>query len=441
MLAAPWRPWAAVLTLVCALGLAGCGGSSDAHDTPTAGAGDTATATALVGTPSPSGPDPTGPTGTATREPAPAGGPPAASFEVAFPGLPALEKPVQMIEVPGQRWMIVALQQGRILGFPKDGPYSEPTTVYDRRAATAATGNELGLLSIALDPAFEENAYFYVYYSASGAQLTTRLSRFRTTGSGPTLRADESSELVILEVRQPFANHNGGTIAFGPDGMLYLGLGDGGSGGDPRGFGQDRSSLLGSIIRLDVREASAAEPYRVPPDNPFVGVTGMRPEIWAYGFRNPWRMSFDPETGLLWAGDVGQNRFEEVNVVHAGGNHGWNIMEGSACFEPQSGCDTAGLELPVAEYGIAGSRECAVTGGVVYHGTAIPSLRGYYLYADYCSGRAWALHAATAAAGERAEPIVLWPSGPTIPSLAVDADGKLYFLSFDGQIYRVIAAE
>ncbi|GAB4333293.1 MAG: PQQ-dependent sugar dehydrogenase [Dehalococcoidia bacterium] len=360
---------------------------------------------------------------------------------MAFPGLPALPRPIQMVELPGQAWMLVALQEGRIVAFPKHGPYANPVTVYDRRTTTSTSGNEMGLLSIALDPAFDANGYLYVYYSPTGPARTTRLSRFATAGTGADFRVDESSELPLLVIPQPFPNHNGGTIAFGPDGLLYLGLGDGGSGGDPRGYAQDRSILLGSIIRIDVRDATEPDPYAIPPDNPFVGSADARPEIWAYGLRNPWRMSFDPETGLLWAGDVGQNRIEEVDIIRRGGNYGWNIMEGSDCFQPRTGCDTTGLELPVAEYGIASAAECAVTGGFVYRGTAVPALRGWYVYGDYCTGRTWALDAAAAARGEPVEPVLLWESGPTISSFATDSAGELYFLSFDGQIYRVTAAE
>lgn len=428
------------------LASAACGGSNGEGEspTPTPAATEIATPTptppAATGSPTP-GPSPTSTsTATTTPESMPSG-PAEAALAVAFPGLPALPRPIQMVEIPDQGWMLVALQEGRIVAFPQGGPYGDPVTVYDGRTETATSGNEMGLLSIALDPSFGANGYLYAYYSPTGATRTTRLSRFETSGAGDGFRVDESSELPILVVHQPFANHNGGTIAFGPDGMLYLGLGDGGSGGDPRNYAQDRSVLLGSIVRIDVRGASESEPYVVPADNPFIGEAGAEPEIWAYGFRNPWRMSFDAETGLLWVGDVGQNRIEEVDIVRRGGNYGWNIMEGSACFEPPTGCDTSGLELPVAEYSIAGAPECAVTGGFVYRGAAVPALRGYYVYGDYCSGKMWALDAAAAAAGELVEPVVLRDSGPTISSFARDANGELYFLSFDGQIYRFTAAE
>ena len=211
--------------------------------------------------------------------------------------------------------------------------------------------------------------------------------------------ADKDSELVILEIPQPAGNHNGGQLAFGPDGYLYVGLGDGGRGGDPFGNGQDLGTLLGSILRIDVSEASPTRPYQVPGDNPFVGITGALGEIWAYGLRNPWRFSFDSQYGdsgygdsesaRLWVGDVGQNNREEVDLVQKGLNYGWNVMEGTACFSPQTGCDQTGLELPVAEYGREGG--CSIIGGYVYRGRLIPSLYGAYVFGDFCSGSVWGI--------------------------------------------------
>ena len=194
---------------------------------------------------------------------------------------------------------------------------------------------------------------------------------------------------MLLEVEQPYPNHNGGQLAFGPDGYLYIGLGDGGSGGDPQGNGQDLTTLLGSILRIDVSNASPAEPYRVPEDNPFWDDETARAEIWAYGLRNPWRFSFDEATGDLWTGDVGQNRFEEIDLVVRGGNYGWNVLEGTHCFSPKTGCDPTGKALPVLEYPINGG--CSVIGGYVYRAAAIPSLAGAYVYGDFCSGKVSAL--------------------------------------------------
>ena len=243
-----------------------------------------------------------------------------------------------------------------------------------------------------LDPQFAANGWLWLYYSvdrsAEPGPRRTRLSRFSVDAERGPLAADAGSELVILEVEQPYSNHNGGAIRFGPDGMLYLGLGDGGSAGDPRGNGQNLGTLLGSIIRINVRDASTAAPYGIPPDNPFADTPGARGEIWAYGLRNPWRMAFD-SAGRLWVGDVGQQALEEVDVAERGRNYGWNRLEGTRCFRPSSGCDREGTTPPVAEYGR--SLGCSVTGGVVYEGPGAPSLAGSYLFADYCSGRVWAL--------------------------------------------------
>ncbi len=361
---------------------------------------------------------------------------PAAGFAEAFPGLPDLDRPLAMIEVLGRALFLVAEQGGLIIAFPKAGPYDAPTTVLDWRSRTARGANEEGLLSMALDPEFATNGFLYLYYSPVNGARRTTLSRLETLGEGATFAADPESELVILEIEQPFSNHNGGTVLFGPDGLLYLSLGDGGAGGDPEGNGQDlERNLLGSIVRIDVVNASASERYTIPRDNPFLGELGARPETFATGMRNPWRMSFDRGTGLLWAGDVGQERFEEIDIIGAGENHGWNVTEGTACFEPPSGCDAAGLTPPVAQYDHA--QGCSVTGGHVYRGVAVPALVGWYLYGDFCSGNVWALEAASAAAGSPGEPLSLWRQGPPLASFAEDLAGELYLVSFDGRIYRV----
>jgi glucose/arabinose dehydrogenase len=357
----------------------------------------------------------------------------------AFPELPELERPVDLVEVPGQGLMLVALQDGRILSFARDVSANATSVVLDQREKTSRDGNEEGLLGLALDPAFAENGFIYLYYSATPGPRRTVLARLSTSGSGASLRADPASELVILEVPQPYSNHKGGEVAFGPDGMLYLGLGDGGSGGDPQGNGQDLTrNFLGSILRLDVRGATADRPYRVPPDNPFAGRDdGSRGETWAYGFRNPWRFSFD-EQGQLWAGDVGQGEWEEIDLVQGGRNYGWNIMEGNHCFRPQSGCPQEGLELPVAEYDHEGG-QCSVTGGHVYRGAGVPALRGWYVFGDYCTGTVWAIPASSKG-GAEPELVELRARGPNISSFAEDAAGELYILAFDGAIYRFVAA-
>jgi hypothetical protein len=245
--------------------------------------------------------------------------------------------------------------------------------------------------------------------------------------------ADPGSAHLILTVPQPEANHNGGLLKFGPDGMLFIGMGDGGGAGDPHDNGQDPGTLLGALLRIDV---NSADPYSIPPDNPYVGMTGARPEIWAIGLRNPWRFSFDHTAELLYLADVGQNRLEEINARpadEAGINYGWNTMEGSECFEPNSGCDQTGLTLPVHEYPTDDG--CAVTGGYVYRGDAIRELRGTYFYGDYCNGQVSSFRLLNGAATEHRD----WDLGSlgNIASFGEDAAGELYILDRGGRVFRL----
>jgi glucose/arabinose dehydrogenase len=241
---------------------------------------------------------------------------------------------------------------------------------------------------------------------------------------------------VILRVDQPYANHNGGHLAFGPDGYLYIGLGDGGSGGDPRGNGQNPAALLGKMLRIDV---NAALPYGIPGDNPFREREGYRPEIWALGLRNPWRYSFDRATGDLYIADVGQNAYEEVNFQPAnsrgGENYGWNHMEGAHCFRASPQCDPAAFTLPVAEYGRGGG--CSITGGYVYRGTSQPALRGVYFFADYCTGKFWALQREAGGAWVTTE---LIDTDVSVASFGEDEAGEVYVVGLgDGRVYRLVA--
>lgn len=325
-------------------------------------------------------------------------------------------------QLPDGGWLAVE-QAGRIMDF-REGD-AEASVFLDLRDRVLS-GGEQGLLGLALAPDFESSGVLFVNYTADGPRRTV-VSSF--TSSGGT--ADPASEAVILEVEQPFANHNGGQIAFGPDGMLYVALGDGGSGGDPMGHGQNTETLLGSLLRFDVSDRTR---YQVPEDNPLVG-QGGRPEIWAYGLRNPWRFSFDTATGTLWLADVGQSSWEEIDVISGGGNYGWNVMEGEHCFRTAS-CDQQGLVLPVFEYARAGD-ECSVTGGFVYRGAAVPELRGAYVYGDYCSGRVWALRSSDGQAGAQAE---IARSGVRISSFAQDLAGEVYVLehSAQGRIFRIV---
>jgi Leucine-rich repeat (LRR) protein/glucose/arabinose dehydrogenase len=311
----------------------------------------------------------------------------------------------------------VAERKGLVLLVHPDG--NEAVELLDITDRVSLAASEEGLLSVALDPRFEQNGHLWLYYSVLSAPRRTRLSRF-SADLADLRRVQSDSEFVVMEIEKEFANHNGGSIRFGPDGMLYLGLGDGSAERNSQNLG----TLLGSIIRIDVRESSEASPYAVPSDNPFVDVPGARPEIWAYGFRNPWRMSFDPATGVLWAADVGRSDLEEIDHVVAGGNYGWNRFEGTRCHSPMTGCDPTGTILPVVEYGH--HLGCSITGGLVYRGKAIPALVGHYLFSDYCFGQLWALPP------DGGEVVQIAASPRAVTSFGTDADGEVYVVTFAG---------
>lgn len=281
-------------------------------------------------------------------------------------------------------------------------------------------GLEDGLLGLAFSFNFPTDRQVFIYYVSAEPRRDV-LSRF-TVGD---VRLNPDSEQVLLEIPDPFTNHNGGQLAFGPDGCLYLGLGDGGGANDPLGNGQNLGTLLGSIIRIEV----TPEGYSVPDDNPFVDVKGARPEIYVYGLRNPWRFSFDRSTGGIWAGDVGQSAWEEIDFIAAGGNYGWSLMEGFECFQTPD-CDTRGLALPRAAYGH--DLGCSITGGYVYRGVAMPELAGWYVYGDYCSGRIWALNPA-----DDSPPVQLVQTGLPITSFAELPDGELLIITQANAIYRL----
>lgn len=329
--------------------------------------------------------------------------------------------------------MFVTEQRGVVYSFSASNP-QEADVFLDITDRVNRGGNEEGLLGLAFDPDYQGNGYFYVYYSAAEPTRSV-LSRFNLDEQNTDV-ADPGSEVVITEVEQPYANHNAGQIAFGPDGYLYIALGDGGSAGDPLGNGQNLSTLLGSILRIDVSGLSGPGDYEIPADNPFVGIEGAREEIWAYGLRNPWRVSFDSETGRLWAGDVGQNSWEEIDIIAKGANYGWNIMEGRQCYSPATGCNESGLTLPVIEYDH--SQGCSVTGGYVYRGDQATSLQGYYVYGDYCSGNIWALAYDGSVVTEN---ILLVDSELSITAFGEDLTGNLYILDRQGGIYRLIETE
>lgn len=289
--------------------------------------------------------------------------------------------------------LFVVEQGGHIQIIQSNGTRAASAFLDVTGRAGFTTGGETGLLGLAFHPNYKNNRRFFVNYTRnSGAQLQSVIAEFTTSSSNANL-ADPTTENILFTVDQPASNHNGGGLAFGKDGFLYIAFGDGGGGGDPQGNGQNTNTLLGKILRIDVDAAhSPGLNYAIPPSNPFVGIGG-RDEIWLYGLRNPFRFSFDTVTGDLWIGDVGQNAFEEVDHLtasQAGANLGWNIMEGTHCFQPAKNCPTAGLTLPVFDYDRSQGDE-TVIGGHVYRGSKIPSLVGVYVFGDFISGRMWTL--------------------------------------------------
>jgi glucose/arabinose dehydrogenase len=298
-----------------------------------------------------------------------------------------------------------------------------------------ASGGEQGLLGLAFHPDYASNGRFFVNYTNNDGD--TVISEFaRGPGSSGEVVADPNSERILLTIDQPFANHNGGGIGFGPDGYLYIGMGDGGGGGDPQGNGQSLSTLLGKFLRIDV---DSGDPYGIPADNPFADGSGA-PEIWSYGWRNPWRWSFDRATGNLFVGDVGQNTVEEIDAEPAGvggRNYGWNIMEGDLCFRTDP-CSADGLTPPVA-VNHRENGECAIIGGYVYRGGAYADLVGTYLFSDNCSDTLWAFEADSAIATGQAEAQDVGSAGFNPTSFGEDESGELYLVNGRGEIHRLVA--
>jgi uncharacterized protein (TIGR03437 family) len=325
----------------------------------------------------------------------------------------------------GSGRLFIIEQAGRIRVLANNGLL--PTAFLDIRSRVRS-GGEMGLLGLAFHPQYRDNGRFFVNYTRQTAGgLETVISEFTASPSNSNVALAES-ERILLTFPQPFENHNGGMLAFGPDGYFYIGTGDGGSGGDPLGNGQNLTSLLGKILRIDV---DSATPYGIPPSNPFAASPGLD-EIYAYGLRNPWRFSFDPASGRMFVGDVGQDAREEIDIVTAGNNYGWNRMEGTRCFSPSSNCDSEGLTPPIHDYGrsLGGS----VTGGYVYRGGSAPSLVGKYIYADFISGRIWALSEISAGAWRNEE---LMDAPFNISSFGEDDNGELYVVDFAGSVRQI----
>lgn len=419
--------------LVVALLVTGCSDGTASATPGTATGVPTASAPAVSGSPSaaPSGsivsPAPSASVGTATGEP------PRLALE---PVVGGLDRPLDVATRPGDASSFLVAEQGGRIRVVRDGRLVERPFLDLSDRATA--GGEQGLLGVAVHPDPADGRLF-VYY--------TDRDEDQVVASYPTDPADPDHGLADRETRvlvmdDPFGNHNGGGLQFGPDGFLYIATGDGGGGGDPLGSGRDLGSLLAKILRIDVDTPSDSAAYGIPADNPFVGHEGARPEVWLTGLRNPFRIRFDSGSGALWIGDVGQGSREEIDVAPAGVgglDYGWNLMEGTSCYA-EDPCDPTGLTLPVAEY--AHDQGCSVAGGAVYRGTAQPTLTGWYVFADYCSGLVWVLPADPAVRGDPVEATLALESGRPITAIAPGPDGELLATDLrGGEVLRVVVAD
>jgi glucose/arabinose dehydrogenase len=361
------------------------------------------------------------------------------SWQSAFPSLPTFSLPIDVRHAgDGTNRLFVAQQRGMIYVFQNSPTVSTRRVFIDLSDRVSQSGSETGLLGLAFHPNYATNGFFFVNYTSSiSGSLRSYIDRYQVSATNPD-SAVRSSQFQILSLAQPYSNHNGGSIAFGPDGFLYLGFGDGGSGNDPGNRAQNRAELLGKILRIDVDRTTVTTNYAIPSTNPFFGNTqGWREEIFAYGLRNPWKFSFDAQTGDIWCGDVGQDTREEIDIITIGGNFGWRLMEGFICTPGVNpGCaDTAGLIRPVWDYPNAGS-DISVTGGYVYRGAAIPSVQGKYFCADYGSGKIWML---TRTGPNSATAQLVSDEAYSISSFGVDQTNELYLLSYSsaGRLYKL----
>jgi glucose/arabinose dehydrogenase len=428
---------ALVLAAALALpGLAGCGADRGTPSAPfgssTPPVSTSAPASASTSASASESASPNAPSATATSTPF---DPADVSVELE-PFVAGFDDPLDIVNAADGSGRLFVVEQGGRVRIVRDGALVG--TPFLDVSDEITSGGERGLLGLAFAPRFPADPRVFVDYTDRNGD--TQVSSFRLDGSHPD-RVNRSSELHILSVKQPFANHNGGAVVFDRSGMLLVSLGDGGSGGDPHGNGQSLTTLLGKIVRIDVTKSDRDHPYAIPADNPYAdGAAGRRPEIWLSGLRNPWRISVDRATGDLWIGDVGQGAWEEIDVQRAGSpggtNFGWNRMEGSHCYQPASGCERADLAPPVTDYGHDAG--CTVIGGVVDRSRTDSALSGGYLFGDYCSGRLWAIDPAVD--GYRA-PTVVGESGASLSAFGEDESGELYAADISGgRILHVVAA-
>lgn len=357
------------------------------------------------------------------------------SWQPAFPNLPTFNYPVELVHSgDGTNRLFIVQQRGIIYVINNIPGVSTRKVFLNISDRVSQTGSETGLLGLAFHPNYENNGYFYVNYTG-GSPLTTHIARYQVSATNPDSAVKES-ERILLTVAQPYSNHNGGKLAFGPDGYLYIGLGDGGSANDPGNRAQNRSEILGKLLRINVDSTEGSLNYAIPPTNPFYrNPNGWREEIYAYGIRNPWKFSFDPVTNWLWLGDVGQDSREEIDIIISGGNYGWRLMEGFICnptVNPQCQ-DTAGLLRPIWDYPNAGPDQ-SITGGYVYRGSSIPSLVGKYIYGDYGSGKTWALtyDGITPPLNQ-----LLTDESFLISSFGVDENNDMYLLEYSSSAGRI----
>jgi glucose/arabinose dehydrogenase len=340
-----------------------------------------------------------------------------------------LPQPTSIVSA-GDTRLFITLQHGQIFVYENGGIL--PAPFLDIQSLVSCCG-EQGLLSVAFHPRFRENGYFFVNYTNANGDTT--VARYSVSTSDSDV-ADPSSASILLTIKQPFNNHNGGELQFGPDGYLYIGMGDGGGGGDPFNNAQNLSSLLGKILRIDV---DSGVPYAIPHSNPFAATGGSsQPAVWAYGLRNPWRFSFDRQTGDLWIADVGQDLFEEVDLQprtsKGGENYGWRKMEGMHCYNPLSNCLDASMTLPILEYSHVNGN-CSITGGYRYRGSRFPSMQGLYFFGDYCSGVIWG---ATQNGDGTWSARQLLKTSLSITTFGEDVDGELYVADGTGSIYSIV---